>query len=91
VQPLRPHEHWHLDVSYLNVGGTFYYLCSLLDGCSRFIAYWGIRDTMTEANVQTVILRASELFPGGAPRVISDNGPQFIATDFKEFIRLCGI
>lgn len=32
VQPLVAHEHWHVDVSYLNLGGTFYYLCSLLDG-----------------------------------------------------------
>jgi len=35
VQPLRPHEHWHIDVAYLNLGGTFYYLCSVLDGASR--------------------------------------------------------
>ena len=35
-QPLRPHEHWHVDVTYVNVAGTFFYLCSLLDGCSRF-------------------------------------------------------
>ena len=27
-QPLLPHEHWHVDISYLNIGGTFYYLCS---------------------------------------------------------------
>lgn len=25
------------------------------------------------------------------PRIISDNGPQFIAGDFKEFIRICGM
>src|SRR5262249_51542297 len=25
------------------------------------------------------------------PRIISDNGPQFIAQDFKEFIRICGM
>ena len=25
VQPLRPHEHWHVDVSYLNIGGTYYF------------------------------------------------------------------
>jgi hypothetical protein len=31
-QPLRSHEHWHVDVSYINVAGTFFYLCSLLDG-----------------------------------------------------------
>jgi transposase InsO family protein len=32
-----------------------------------------------------------ELFPGEKPRIISDNGPQFIARDFKEFIRLTGV
>jgi hypothetical protein len=86
-QPLRPHEHWHVDISYLNIAGTFYYLCSLLDGCSRFIVHWEIRETMTEADVQTIIQRARELHPGATPRIISDNGPQFIAKDFKEFIR----
>ena len=25
VQPLKPHEHWHIDVSYINICGTFYY------------------------------------------------------------------
>jgi hypothetical protein len=23
AQPLAPHQHWHIDVSYLNIGGTF--------------------------------------------------------------------
>jgi putative transposase len=91
VQPLRPHEHWHVDVSYLNLGGTFYYLCSLLDGCSRSLVHWEIRETMTEPEVEQIIQRARERFPGVTPRIISDNGPQFIAKDFKEFIRLCGM
>jgi transposase InsO family protein len=90
VQPLRPHEHWHVDVAYLKIAGTFYYLCSLLDGYSRSIVHWEIRETMTEADIQTIIQRARELFPGVTPRIISDNGPQFIARDFKEFIRVCG-
>ena len=29
-QPLEPHQHWHVDVSYINLSGTFYYLCSCL-------------------------------------------------------------
>jgi transposase InsO family protein len=91
VQPLRPHEHWHVDVAYLNVCGTFYYLCSLLDGCSRYVVHWEIREAMTEADVQAIVQRAREKFPGVTPRVISDNGPQFIAKDFKEFIRVCGM
>jgi len=91
VQPLRPHEHWHVDVSYLNIAGTFYYLCSLLDGCSRFTVHWEIRETMTETDVEQIVQRAREKFPGVTPRISSDNGPQFIARDFKEFIRLCGM
>jgi len=90
-QPLRAHEHWHVDVTYINVAGTFFYLCSLLDGYSRFIVHWEIRASMTEADVETIIQRARERFPDQRPRIISDNGPQFIAKDFKEFIRICGM
>ncbi|HEU0139117.1 MAG TPA: hypothetical protein VFQ79_05385 [Bryobacteraceae bacterium] len=36
-QPLAVHQHWHIDISYINISGTFYYLCSILDGCSRYI------------------------------------------------------
>ena len=91
VQPLKPHEHWHIDVSYLNIAGTFYFLCSVLDGFSRFIVHWEIRETMKEGEVETIIQRAREACPGVTPRIISDNGPQFIAKDFKEFIRICGM
>ena len=91
VQPLQPHEHWHIDVSYLNICGTFFFLCSILDGYSRFIIHWEIRETMTEAEVETILQRAREQYPGERPRIISDNGPQFVAKDFKEFIRLCGM
>ena len=34
--------------------------------------------------------RAKELHPEARPRIISDNGPQFIAKGFKEFIRISG-
>jgi putative transposase len=91
VQPLRAHEHWHVDVSYINLGGTFYYLTSLLNGYSRFIVHWEIRELMTERDVETIVQRALEQHPNQKPRIISDNGPQFIARDFKEFIRVAGI
>jgi len=91
VQPLLPHEHWHVDISYLNICGTFYYLCSLLEGCSRFIVHWEIREQMLESDIEIIIQRAKEKFPEAKPRIISDNGPQFIAKDFKEFIRISGM
>src|SRR6201985_720780 len=46
---------------------------------------------MTEADVETIIQRAREHYPAARPRIISDNGPQFVAKDFKEFIRVCGM
>lgn len=89
--PVKAHEHWHVDITYLNIGGTFYYLCSLLDGYSRFLVHWEIREQMKEQDVEIIIQRAKELYPDEKPRIISDNGPQFIARDFKEFIRISGM
>ncbi len=90
-QPGAAHDHWHVDVSYLNIAGTFYYLCSVLDGYSRYIVHWEIREQMKELDVETILQRAREKFPGTKPRIISDNGPQFVANDFKQFIRVCGM
>ena len=45
---------------------------------------------MTEADIEIILERAKELHPETRPRIISDNGPQFIAKDFKEFIRILG-
>ena len=90
-QPLRPHEHGHVDVSSLNICGTFFFLCRILDGSSRFVVHWEIRETMQEAEVETILQRARAQDPGEHPRIITDHGPQFIARDFKEFIRICGM
>ena len=91
VQPLAPHQHWHIDISYLNVCGTFYYLCSVLDGCSRYVVHHEIREQIKETDVEVILQRALEKVPGRRPRLISDNGPQFVAKDFKEFIRVQGM
>jgi putative transposase len=91
VQPPAPHQHWHVDVSYINVGGTFYFLCSVLDGYTRYIVHWELRESMKEPETETVIQRALENFPDARPRIISDNGPRLVARDFKAFIRLAGL
>ncbi|MDZ4390342.1 MAG: DDE-type integrase/transposase/recombinase [Gemmatimonadales bacterium] len=72
-QPLTPHEHWHVDVTYVNIVGTFYYLCSILDGYSRLLVHWELRERMTERDVATIIQRALEEYPAAHPRIISDN------------------
>ena len=91
AQPSAPHRHWHVDVSYLNISGTFYYMCAVLDGYSRYIVHWEIRKSMKEADVEIILQRAKEKYPEAGPRIISDNGPQFIARDLKEFVRESGM
>jgi len=46
---------------------------------------------MREADVEVILQRAKEKYPEAKPRIISDNGLQFIARDFKEFIRISGM
>jgi len=90
-QPDAAHLHWHSDIAYVNVGGTFYYLISVLDGYSRYLVHWELRESMCESDVEIVLQRARERFPEARPRLISDNGSAFIARDFKSFIREAGM
>ncbi len=89
--PIKAHEHWHIDVSYINIRGTFYYFCGVLDGYSRFIVHWEIRESMKEADIEIILQRALEKYPDEKTRIISDNGSQFVARDFREFIKVSGM
>src|SRR5450432_795304 len=46
---------------------------------------------LPEADIEIILERAKEPRPEAKPRIISDNGPQFIAKDFKEFMRIAGM
>ena len=88
-----PSDHYKLPIihrgNYINTNNLKY--CFVLDGYSRYVVHWEIRERMTERDVEIVLQGAREKFPQARPRVISDNGPQFIARDFKEFIRISGM
>lgn len=90
-QPTKAHQHWHVDIAYINIAGTFYYMCTVLDGYSRMVVHWEIREQMKEQDVEVILQRAKEAVPNVAPRVITDNGPQFVANDFKEFVKISGM
>ena len=86
IQPLTPHEHWHTDFSYLNIGGTFYFLCCVLVGCSRASLAWDIRPAMREIDAEIVIQKAREVHSEARPRSISGQGSRFKSREFKAFI-----
>lgn len=88
-QPGKIHEHWHTDIAYVNVKGTFMYLISVMDGYSRMILHHELRMNMNEYDVEITLQRAIEKYPDARPRLISDNGSQFVSKDFKEYLREC--
>ena len=91
TQPDGPHKEWHIDISYVNVVGTFMFLLAIIDGHSRYVVYHDLRGSMEEKDVEMVVQRALDKFPDEKPRIISDHGSQFIAKDFKKFIRYAGL
>jgi transposase InsO family protein len=68
-----------------------FYLITVLDGFSRYIVHHELRESMTEVDIEIVIQAALEKHPDAKPRIISDNGPQYIAKDFKAFVRFSGL
>jgi len=90
-QPQSIHEQWHADYSYVRVCGNFYYFVSVMDGYSRKILTWGLYPSMEGLWAEVELAKAKELYPFARPRIITDNGSQFISKDFRELLSLLEI
>ena len=85
-EPTEPNERWHTDLMYLRVEDTWYFLVTVLDAYSRYVVHWELLTTMTAAAVRMVVQDALEK-TGAGPEIVTDNGSQFTAKDFKELVR----
>jgi len=90
-QPIKLHQHWHTDIKYVNFRGTFLFLISVIDGYSRYIVHHELRMNMQEFDIEITIQRALEKYPLARPRLITDNGSQFISKDFAQYIKQVGL
>jgi putative transposase len=84
VQPLRPHQHWHIDIAYVNLAGTFFYLCTILDGYSRAVVHWELREAMRTAEVEIIVQRAREQVPEA--RHVQDQEEKRRTYDLEEYV-----
>ena len=82
----RSHDHWHSDIAYLKIGGIFYFLIMALDGYSRYLLGWELMTDMLGSSVENFIARVKEKYPHARPKLIHDNGSQFISHDFKKLM-----
>jgi len=85
----RVNEMWQTDFTYFKIiGWGWYYLSTVLDDYSRFIIHWQLGPTMKETDVEDTInaaLMKSNLKPNEKPKLLSDNGSCYIATNFKNY------
>lgn len=91
IQPTRPHQEWHTDIKYVNFKGNFLFFIGVLDGYSRSIIHFELRTNMTEYDVEVTIERAREKYPNEKPRIITDNGSQYLSKDFQMYLKEVGL
>lgn len=84
-KPKSPHHHWHTDIAYIKIQGVFYFLIMVLDGYSRMLLGWELMSDMLGSSVEVFIQKVKEKYPHVNPKLIHDNGSQFISL---EFVRL---
>jgi len=84
---------WQTDFTYLKVTGWgWYYLSTVLDDFSRYIVAWKLCTTMAAADVTATLdlaLQESGLDEAPLdqrPRLLSDNGPSYLAAELAEWL-----
>jgi transposase InsO family protein len=82
-----PDEVWHVDLMYLWVKGRWYFLVSILDSYSRYIVHWELALSMRAQEIAEIVAIALEKVPGKKPRIVRDNGSQFVAKEWREVMR----
>jgi transposase InsO family protein len=86
-QPKAVHEQRHIDFSYIRIAGAFYYFLGILDGYSRKMLDWKLCENMEGVNAEILVMETKEQYPEAVnPRIISDNGSQFVSKDFQELL-----
>ncbi len=93
----RPNQMWQTDFTYFKIiGRGWMYLSTVLDDHSRYIIAWKLCSTMRAQDVTETLDMA--LVSSGCdrahvqhrPRLLSDNGPSYIAQELADYIAANG-
>ena len=94
----RVHELWQTDFTYFKIiGWGWYCLSTILNDYSRYIIAWLLTGTMSaEDEKNTLDLAVTKTGVSGVkvrhrPRLLSDNGPCYLAGDLKKYLAKHGI
>ena len=92
------HELWQTDFTYFKImGWGWYYLSTVLDDYSRYIIAWLLSSTMAAEDVKNTLELAvtktgvRNVQVRHRPRLLSDNGPCYLAGKLKKYLAQQGI
>ena len=89
------HQMWQTDFTYFKVlGWGWYYLSTILDDYSRFIIHWELCKTMRAEDVERSVdyaMAKANLAKHQRPKLLSDNGSCYVASELKEYLKGVGI
>ena len=90
-KPTRVHQQWQVDFTYFKIiGWGWYYLATVMDDYSRYIVHWELCEHMESTDAERVVrgaIKKARLEKSERPRLLSDNGPCFVSTEFQNFIK----
>lgn len=90
-----PHQRWLVDLSYIPIGGSFWYLIVIIDLYSRYVVGWELSPSATARDIKRILdfaLAEWDLHEEETKPVLhSDNGPQMKAKSLKKFLRGLGV
>jgi len=85
------HQMWQTDFTYFKIlGWGWYYLSTILDDYSRYIVHWELCSNMKVDDVKRTVDNAivkAKLITKQRPRLLSDNGSCYIATELKSYLK----
>lgn len=85
------HQLWQTDFTYFKIlGWGWYYLSTVLDDYSRYIIHWELCESMKVKDVKRTLDQAiikARIVTKQRPRLLSDNGSCYIATELKEYLK----
>jgi transposase InsO family protein len=98
-QPTRGiHELWQTDFTYFKVSGWgWYYLSTVIDDYSRYVICWKLFTRMSAGDVKQILdmalqkSRIDRMKVRYTPRLLSDNGPCYLAGELREYLQSKGI
>ena len=88
--PIKPHDCWCVDITYIKISKGFVYLTALIDAVSRCVMGWSLSTSLDAESCLDALEMA--LKSGYVPRIInSDQGCQFTSHDWTYSLSLLGI